>query len=592
MRGAPSWLTPVLLVALILLQLMRVTAVFESREDFHLDECWSYGFANSYYDGYIARVPVDDYATVAEWDKDAVASQNFNEWTSSEVLRDFLTVQPDERFDYASVIASQKYDLSPPFHSILLYTICSFFPDTFSWWYAYAINIVAFIGAQICLFLIGRRLLKSKWLALLLVALYGFSMGAVNCFVYLRPYALLTFLTLLFCWINLLLFDRGYRHCGALIALLGIVTFLGCYTNIYFLLFAFAMTVGVCIHLIRQRRWKALFAYGFAVLAGAVCMLLACIPMFSSLQNMSTVYSEAHGRLWRMVYCFSILFGESTGAFPAGNLTGAIVFFLAALAAVIFCLSWICREKKNSARRAPSRNAVLEGSRQSAADAPRVSRIAGISADLVWFSIVIAVAFSSCYLFIANSVNVASMGLSTDRYVSFLMPFTCLFTVWIANLLAVIALKGAGARSQAYRYGALTLLVAVLTIAGALTVSCHYIFPMQKDFEGTVESLTADSDVILVTDYDWSLTYWSSRLMGSDEFFACMFGSYSQHDAELDAIDNDKPVYLILAYPKAHQVADLDYVGYYAQQPWADQCTYIGSEVGFTDDIEYIYRLR
>ncbi len=579
------FIAPTLLVVLIILQLVRITTVFESREDFHLDECWTYGFANSYYDGYVSRLPVSDFDSVADWNIHGVQTQNFDTWESSQVLRDYLTVQEGQGFDYASVIESQRYDLSPPLHSLILYTICSLFLNSFSWWYAYLINIVAFVVTQILLYLCASRLLRSRWLALLSVALYGFSVGALNCFIYLRPYALLTCLTLLFCWLNLRLFDKGFQRCLPSYLILFVVTFAGAYTNVYFLPFAFVMAVGVCIYLLINKKYAAFILYGCSVLAGALLMLALSTSMFASFVDQSSVYNEVYGNLTRILICLSVLWGEGLGICAPGNLTA---LFAAVIVGVLLTVCAFVFRRLNRQKPHPERynNAAALHQKTPRRQVSGEAQVRN-QKNRTFYGVILGCAVGATFLVIANTVYLAQMGLQVDRYIAFLMPYSAIALLWGINWILKSFSSSARVRTTI-----LAVLVALLIALGNLIVTVQFIFPLKADYEGSIESVTAGADVILVTNYDWSLTYYAERLQNCDEFFALMFWDYNSHSDALAQVGNDKPIYLIMAYPKSSTVTDADYLAYFANQSWADQLTYIGTEYGFPDDIKCIYRLR
>ena len=174
------------LFIIITLQLAHFTYVFAcQREGVHSDENWSYGFANAYYQ---KQLYCDEKGN----------RTNFDTWTDTKVFHDYTEVSEDQRFSYGSVWFNMEEDFSPPLHSALLHTICSFFPNSFSWWYAYIINIPSFIMAMICLYLLGKQLTHSENTALFICFFYSSLSGALNTFIYLRTYALLTALALLY----------------------------------------------------------------------------------------------------------------------------------------------------------------------------------------------------------------------------------------------------------------------------------------------------------------------------------------------------------------------------------------------------------
>ena len=180
---------PIIILALmIILQITIVSLIFlNEKENYHSDEPWSYGLANSVYKPFLFG---DDHG--------GNMYLNAKAWLTGEDLHNYLTVQKGERFRFDSVWHNQVLDVHPPVYYCLLHFICSLFPDSFSNWYAFAINIIAMIVGQIFLFKAASKLCKSDITALIVCAVWGFSQGFVNLNVYLRMYSLLTMFAIIF----------------------------------------------------------------------------------------------------------------------------------------------------------------------------------------------------------------------------------------------------------------------------------------------------------------------------------------------------------------------------------------------------------
>lgn len=111
-----------LLILLIAVQLIYTSFCFVTKKQgCHSDEIWSYGLANSYYQPFIY---MKDGVFIDDMTVDDVI--NYNEWESGEVFKDYITVQPGERFAYGSVYHNQTLDHHPPLYYMLLHTVCSF----------------------------------------------------------------------------------------------------------------------------------------------------------------------------------------------------------------------------------------------------------------------------------------------------------------------------------------------------------------------------------------------------------------------------------------------------------------------------------
>ena len=162
--------TRVILAVIILLSLGVSTLFLFTKQGYHEDELLTYNLANS------------------------SKQLNIGGWNTPEDMNEYLAVYPEHRFDYAQVVQNQIIDAShPPFYYALVHTVCSFFPEVFSKWLAFAINLAMMTGALLMLFQIGKRVTGSNLYALLAVGGYALSVACITTTVYLRMYASLTF---------------------------------------------------------------------------------------------------------------------------------------------------------------------------------------------------------------------------------------------------------------------------------------------------------------------------------------------------------------------------------------------------------------
>lgn len=241
-------------IALSLTQIIIYFAFF--KQGYHSDEIWSYGYANSFYQ---KDIHIDEDGNLT----------HMNEWTDTQVLKDYIEVNKGERFRYDSIYHNQILDLSPPLHSMVLHTICSFFPDKFSRWYSFSINIISFVIAMIFLFK-SATLLKNENFALCCCALYGFSMGARDTYIYLRMYAMGTAMTMILLY-NVIRYlqryDKEKKIMNRNLAAIWIVSLLSFLTHYHLVAFMGIMTALICLYLLCKKQIKVMFAFGFSMLA-------------------------------------------------------------------------------------------------------------------------------------------------------------------------------------------------------------------------------------------------------------------------------------------------------------------------------------
>lgn len=263
-----------LLAALICLQLIYTTWMFAGKQVFHSDEFWSYGLANSYYQPFIYMrdgVYIGDCTT-----EDLI---NFDEWVPGETFQRYLTVQEGERFAYASVYHNQTLDHHPPLYYALLHTICSLFPDHFSMWYGFWLNLVFLAGTQIFLYLLAVKVMGNPWKALLCCFLYGVGNGALLTFTFVRQYSLLTMLCMGFTYFCACVYEdcqngAPWRKHLAETALIAFCAFM---THYYAIIYVGAFTACFCLWLLCAGRWKRCLQFGFCM-AGVLGLFLLSFP--------------------------------------------------------------------------------------------------------------------------------------------------------------------------------------------------------------------------------------------------------------------------------------------------------------------------
>ncbi len=219
------------------------------RESFHLDELWSFGLANSNYHPHIFSNSALDKG-----------------WINSDYIKDYLVVDDDHRFDYASVIDNQKHDVHPPLFYIVLHTVCSFFPGTFSSWFAVIPNLIFFILSLIVLFKLSKLLLKNDVVSLAVVLFYGFSNAGISTAIYIRMYMLFTLFALLYMYIHVKMITKNEQTTGNLVAL-SLILFAGFMTHYYFIIIVFLISMFYSLWLLVRKQWKTFLKYAAFILA-------------------------------------------------------------------------------------------------------------------------------------------------------------------------------------------------------------------------------------------------------------------------------------------------------------------------------------
>lgn len=160
----------ILTVMIYVIFLLVLIATVALKKDFHTDEIFSYGLANHTWDG-VVSMKVDM----------GKIYQN-----PQEPYLKYMTVSKEHRFDYKNVWINQSHDVHPPLYYAILHTICSFFPEKFSVWYAGIINI---IFAMLSLFLIRKLmtfLTNNKIIVFVTSIGFGLCSGVISNVSFLR----------------------------------------------------------------------------------------------------------------------------------------------------------------------------------------------------------------------------------------------------------------------------------------------------------------------------------------------------------------------------------------------------------------------
>lgn len=231
------------------------------KKGFYCDEMYSYHF--------VCQV---DYPSV---NGDKEGESYLNVWHTPAHFMDYLTITPEEAFDFAGVCRSISEDVHPPVYYLLLETVCSIagflLPGAFTKWCGIGLNMAFFMFTIFALFFMARRILRSDFWAALTCMLYGISAGAVSTVMFLRMYMIFTFTCVLFTWVNFKIFRQLWidekKRRGLLFLGLFAITVFGILNHYYFFLFAFfsCLLLWGCALL----KKKFLFAIQYAAVMGA-----------------------------------------------------------------------------------------------------------------------------------------------------------------------------------------------------------------------------------------------------------------------------------------------------------------------------------
>lgn len=288
------------------------------KENLCEDELFSYGSSN--YVGY----PLMEVENGVAYGK------------GSTPYEEYLYAHEGELFNYPNVWRNQGIDVHPPLYYVLVHTVCSLFPETFSIWYAGIINIVFSLITLFVIYLTAVRMSGSRFAACAVCAVFCTIAGIQVANTYFRMYIMAM------CWVMCI----SYIHVNGMYAQklsrnfyisLGAVSVLAALTHYYCVVFLVFQCIYFGIYMLAKKRYRETLYYAGTMFSAAALSIL-CFPkmleqVFSgyrgkeSFENFKNVegYPEALGTMWG--YINRELFG------------GKILYYLIIVAAGLLLLT-------------------------------------------------------------------------------------------------------------------------------------------------------------------------------------------------------------------------------------------------------------
>lgn len=576
----------VITAVIILLQLVNIIYVFENdKQGQHSDELWVYGLANSQNGPHIF-MDADTGETIYE-----------NEWINGDVFKEYLTVSEDSRFDYGTVISNLKKDTAPPLYCILLHTVSSIFPGEYSAWYGLVINLVAFVVAQIFIYMLVRRLTNDDKWALLAVVLYGFSVGAVSTVIFIRHYMLLTLFGVMTAYYHYMVLcskteNRSYgAYIGLVVSVLG-----GALSHYFYIVFLAGFALMYLIYMGLKKDFKRLVGY-----VGSIVLPLFISSLFSNAKSVLGFAAKIEAEVVSELVeagAFSGFFGLLSELFNVAynpmfdsnvnivlrcimyDMFGVSIayhipyWFLHMLYLCVFVLFGIVMLAVLADRREKER--VAKGEAKAAASCLSKENVSGdvqadvkenienrnsfivklsdklrkIYNDLAGIRVKPFFAFS---LFVAIAVETYivigfakpfMMNESTNRYLFIIYPIiSILLLLGIRYLFGKIRIKGRSLREVSVKILAMVAVSLILVVnnAGADSI---WLFP-RPEGEKRMEDMVAGSDCILVPTSHWLMTCYTEYLMDAEDIFVTDYVSVFEQAEELKRADSEE-IFLIM----------------------------------------------
>ena len=443
----------------------------------------------------------------------------------------YLTVQKGEQFRYDSVWYNQSIDMHPPLYFTLLHTISSFFPDTFSKWFGYVINIAAMAVGQVFLYKLGKTASKSKVFGLLLCVMWGFSCGFINLNVFVRMYSLVTMFGILYLYYHCRLY-YGEGTVKSNLIKIGIFAFLGALTHHYFLVAAFGIAACYCFYYLFKKQFRMMFAYALTML-GSIGLSIAVFPAtihhLFFMENTESRLATKMPLIHSFRSCVSIVLNAITGISISPFATSwysYVVVAVVLLAAVCIPLGFLFRKEE-----------WFKKAMGKAGDAWKYVRK---NFDFFFLFALMGTAFEM--IVVSLSVNINVMLLHTDRYLFVVMPwaaFVILRAVWYIFTWIKPVRK--------FTAPIVAVVTCVLVVTSNLLCEKRYLFPNDMMGDGLVEdTCSPNSEYILCVNYEWVITCFTDKLIDCGRYFPTTVYTYSYDIDEMSKMDLTKDCYIIV----------------------------------------------
>lgn len=234
------------------------------KEGMFLDELYTYGLSNSHYKPFLSNVKdlSDGYAYFDKAD-----------------LLDYMEVQKDDRFAFASVYYNQTQDVHPPFHYWMIHLVSSLFPFSHSKWIGLGLNYFFFLLIALFFYKLSILLLGSRSLSAFSCALFFFSRAAISTALYIRMYALLILWTILLAYFVVLLL-KGRRNFKTYLGI-ALTIYAGMMTQYYFVFYVVFLFAAYFIRAFITKQKEGLWAFLLSGSIGAG-LLIASYPSIIS----------------------------------------------------------------------------------------------------------------------------------------------------------------------------------------------------------------------------------------------------------------------------------------------------------------------
>ncbi len=447
---------------LYLLFIVSMCFVLSCKVNYDLDEIFSYGNSN-YQKSHIMQF--QDGIIYAPGDK---------------LFMEYVTVQPEHRFDFVNVFRNMARDNHPPLYHILLHLICSFFPERFSLWFAGCINI---IFAVLTLHIVRRTascFINDKYLITIVSIAFAFSGAILSAVSFLRMYIMAMFCVslLTFFFIKEMKGPNTYTnynvHDKGFLLKVSVAVLLGALTHYYCLIYTILIsTVYAICKLFRNEHRKAVeLVYSLLAVGVISCIINPAMPKHIILSGRGKEAFANAANLSDFINRLNV-FSEIINKEFFGNY-GPILVFVFFVLCIFLCVAHYHEQRNTNTRIWPE--VLLNG-----------------NIDNVMLCYMLIGIPTVLYFIIISKIAAYRL----DRYMfpiyGNIILLTCLLLVSILKYFAV---------SRLCKVSLITIAVCVITVKSWFTVGWYYLYLDSKPFLENV-SKTSPVENICLYKYAW-----------------------------------------------------------------------------------------
>ncbi|WP_124100998.1 hypothetical protein [Ruminococcus sp. Marseille-P6503] len=520
----------ILLFFLIVAQLFYTTYVFTfEKHGCHSDEIWSYGLANSYYQPFIY---IKDGVFIDDFNIDD--SINVNKWTTGKTYNDYITVQKGERFSYDSVYHNQSLDHHPPLYYALLHTICSFFSDTFSFYFAYLLNCVFLVITQIFLYKLSCCISGSKTAALLCCTLYGFGTGALSTFIFLRQYSLLTMLGVMYTYFNAVLFKSENINLKKYLPPIIITAFCLFMTHYTGIAYVGVFTACYCIFLLCKRKIKKIFIYGGSTLGVLLLYILVYPAALKQIFGYSTYETKLMTYSMQIRTMFSYVTQYNFGFAVSKYKSPFLSIFFASIICIAILLLPLCYLFRKEPWYINFKIKLVQ----------KIKGIPSFFSKLNYIPFFITISVISLLAIMADTTDIAKMGVYSMRYIFMTFPLACSVIVTLAYFVITHLpyIKKAGNIICC-------VIAAVIIINVNINEPCQFLFQHFNTDKNANHTFENKNCIVILPDMEssWTITCYTWYLAKANNVWITTADTFKDYIDEINA-SNIKIDYVITTW--------------------------------------------